>query len=68
MIEEAKELLPFAKVLLPFVTWLIWVDRSVRKNQQDIDRLYYEARGRQGMRCRSLKGRIRRALYGRKSR
>jgi len=68
MIEEAKELLPFAKVLLPFVTWLIWVDRSVRKNQQDIDRLYYEARGRQGMRFRSLKGRIRRALYGRKSR
>jgi len=67
MIEQAKELLPFVKVISPFVAWLIWVDRSVRQNQQDIDRLYYEARGGKGMRCRSLRGRIRRALHGRKS-
>lgn len=66
MIEWAKEALPFAKLVWPIVTWLVWVDRTVRQNQRDVDRLYAERRGG-SYRDRSIRGRVRRALHGRKS-
>lgn len=50
--------------LVPVIGWALKLEIQVKQNRKDLDRLYYEKRGQQGMRDRSFKGRIKRAAHG----
>lgn len=51
--------------LLPalIAAWLAWVNRNANQTRRDLDNLYYEYRGKQGRRDRSMRGRIMRRFY-----
>ena len=61
---ELDQIIKLVKLLWPIAAWVAWVNHTVKQNQKAIDLLYYEKRGNKGMRCRSITGRIRRAVYG----
>lgn len=52
----------------PVALWAARIQISVERNTKALDYLYYEKRGNKGMRCRSIGGRIRRAVYALKNR
>lgn len=60
--------LDIAERIWPILLWVAGVDYTVRQNRKDLDFIFWEARGRQGMRDSSISGRIKRAVFNLKKR
>jgi hypothetical protein len=54
-----------AKIVWPIAAWTVWVNASVKKNQKDLDYLFWKLRGggANKMRCRSVKSRLKRTSF-----
>ena len=61
-----SDIIKVIEFVWPIAIWSVWVSNGVRisiQNQKDNDILFYERRGKQGMRDRSIKGFLRRKTY-----